>query len=286
MDRHELLAQIPIFESLEPADVDALALQLDVISFSPDAVVFEAGDSGSSLFIIEDGEVSIELPQKGGHPVVLATLHKGQYFGELSLLDGQPRSAGARATRQTNLLRLERQDLVDLVRRRPDAAIRILAELGERLRQTNELLSQRVSKDVSEVYERQRTFGDRLADRIAEVGGSWPFVIAFFAVLFGWMAMNLGLGRRAFDVFPFIFLNLMLSVTAAIQAPIIMMSQNRSGEKDRLAAKVDFQVNLKNEIGIERLQKSVDDVQARLMLLERFITASTRSGDPSVSRPK
>ena len=285
MERRDLLAQIPIFESLEPADVDALALHLDEIRFSSDAVVFAAGDSGTALFIVEEGEVSIELPQKGA-PVVLATLHTGQYFGELSLLDGEPRSAGARATKQTTLLRLERQDLIDLVRRRPDASIRILAELGERLRQTNELLSRRVSKDVNAVDDQQRSFGDRLADRIAEIGGSWPFVIGFFVILFGWIGLNLGLGRRAFDEFPFIFLNLMLSVTAAIQAPIIMMSQNRSSEKDRLAANVDFQVNLKNEIGIEQLQKTVGDMNARMTLLERFVSAGIRSSDSGTSRPK
>jgi uncharacterized membrane protein len=284
MDRQQLLAQIPIFESLEPADVEALTAQLDALRFDEDATVFAAGDSGSSLFIVEEGEVSIELPQAKGPPVVLATLHTGRYFGEMSLLDGQPRSAAARATKPTTLLRLERQDLVDLIRRRPDASIRILAELGERLRQTNEMLSQRVSKNVNEVSAQQQSFGDRLADRIAEIGGSWPFVIGFFIVLFGWMATNIVLGRRAFDEFPFIFLNLMLSVTAAIQAPIIMMSQNRSGEKDRIAARVDFEVNLKNEIGIERLQKSLDEVNARLTLLDRYVTSATgrTAGQPGV----
>jgi CRP/FNR family cyclic AMP-dependent transcriptional regulator len=267
MSRQELLANIPLFESLIPADLDALSRRLEQAEFADGDVIFRQGDQGSSLFIIEDGAVEISYGEGRGR-ITLATLFAGQYFGELSLFDGSPRSATATAARGSRLMRLDREDLVDFINKNPSAALRIIAEMSERLRQTNELMSQQVSRNVLEEEEEHLTFGQRVADRVAAFGGSWPFIILFAAIMLLWIGINIA--RMAnFDPYPFILLNLVLSTLAAIQAPIIMMSQNRQSSKDKLLAENDYQVNLKAEMEITAIMRNQAELLARLSLLER-----------------
>jgi uncharacterized membrane protein len=279
--RHrELLSNIALFESLTSEDLDALTLRLEEVVFEEGQAIFQQGDEGSSLFIIEEGAVEIAYGEGIGK-VVLATLFNGQYFGELSLFDGSPRSATATALKHSELIRLDRADLVDFVNKNPAAALRIIAEMGERLRQTNELMSRRVSRDVLEEAEEQLTFGQRIADRVAKFGGSWPFIGLFGFIMVSWMLINIIEGeKRAFDPYPFILLNLALSTIAAIQAPIIMMSQNRQSMKDKLLAENDYKVNLKAEIEIEALLRGQAEVLARLALLER---SATRKSQEAIS---
>ena len=279
--RHrELLSNIALFESLTSEDLDALTLRLEEVVFEEGQAIFQQGDEGSSLFIIEEGAVEIAYGE-GKAKVVLATLFNGQYFGELSLFDGSPRSATATALKHSELIRLDRDDLVDFVNKNPAAALRIIAEMGERLRQTNELMSRRVSRDVLEEAEEQLTFGQRIADRVAAFGGSWPFIGLFGFVMVFWMLINIIEGeKKAFDPYPFILLNLALSTIAAIQAPIIMMSQNRQAMKDKLLAENDYKVNLKAEIEIEALLRGQAEILARLALLER---STTRKNQEAIS---
>jgi uncharacterized membrane protein len=267
MSRQELLANIPLFESLIPADLDALSRRLEQAEYADGDVIFRQGDQGSSLFIIEDGAVEISYGEGRGR-ITLATLFTGQYFGELSLFDGSPRSATATAARSSRLMRLDREDLVDFINKNPSAALRIISEMSERLRQTNELMSQQVSRNVLEEEEEHLTFGQRVADRVASFGGSWPFIILFSVIMLVWIGINIA--RLAnFDPYPYILLNLVLSTLAAIQAPIIMMSQNRQSSKDKLLAENDYQVNLKAELEITAIMRSQAELLARLSLLER-----------------
>jgi len=267
MSRQELLANIPLFESLIPADLDALSRRLEQAEYADGDVIFRQGDQGSSLFIIEDGAVEISYGE-GRARITLATLFTGQYFGELSLFDGSPRSATATAARSSRLMRLDREDLVDFINKNPSAALRIIAEMSERLRQTNELMSQQVSRNVLEEEEEHLTFGQRVADRVASFGGSWPFIILFSVIMLVWIGINIA--RLAnFDPYPYILLNLVLSTLAAIQAPIIMMSQNRQSSKDKLLAENDYQVNLKAELEITAIMRNQAELLARLSLLER-----------------
>ncbi|HKB78408.1 MAG TPA: DUF1003 domain-containing protein, partial [Thermoanaerobaculia bacterium] len=253
MTRQELLGNIPLFESLTPEDLDALARRLEESAYSEGAVIFQQGDEGSALFIIDDGAVEISYGE-GRARVILATLYTGQYFGELSVLDGSPRSATATAMKASRLIRLDRDDLVDFVNKNPPAALRIIAELSERLRQTNELMSRQVSRNVLEEEEERLTFGQRIADRVATFGGSWPFIFLFGTIMVAWMGVNI-VALTHFDPYPFILLNLVLSTLAAIQAPIIMMSQNRQASKDKLLAENDYQVNRKAEMEISALMR-------------------------------
>jgi len=267
MSRQELLANIPLFESLIPTDLDALSRRLEQAEYGDGDVIFRQGDQGSSLFIIEDGAVEISYGEGRGR-ITLATLFAGQYFGELSLFDGSPRSATATAARGSRLMRLDREDLVDFINKNPAAALRIISEMSERLRQTNELMSQQVSRNVLEEEEEHLTFGQRVADRVASFGGSWPFIILFSVIMLVWIGINIA--RLAnFDPYPYILLNLVLSTLAAIQAPIIMMSQNRQSSKDKLLAENDYQVNLKAELEITAIMRNQAELLARLSLLER-----------------
>jgi len=275
--RHrELLSKIALFESLTEEDLDNLTLRLEEVTYEEGDAVFSQGDEGSSLFIVEDGAIEIAYGE-GKTRVILATLFNGQYFGELSLFDGSPRSATALALKHSELVRLDRSDLVDFVNKNPSAALRIIAEMGERLRQTNELMSRRVSRDVLEEAEEALTFGQRIADRVAKFGGSWPFIGLFSAIMFVWMSVNI-IRLAHFDPYPFILLNLALSTIAALQAPIIMMSQNRQSMKDKLLAENDYKVNLKAEIEIEALLRGQAELLARITLLERSAARKNHEG--------
>jgi uncharacterized membrane protein len=273
----ELLAHIPLFESLTPQDIDALSNRLEEIHYAEGQVIFKQGEQGSSLFIIDEGSVEISYGEGRGR-VALASLFNGQYFGELSLFDGAPRSATATATKASRLIRLDREDLVDFVNKNPSAALRIIAEMSERLRQTNELMSRQVSRNVLEEEEEQMTLGQRVADRVAAFGGSWPFIFLFGAIMVVWMGLNIAMIAH-YDPYPFILLNLALSTIAALQAPVIMMSQNRQSSKDKLLAENDYQVNLKAEMEITALLRGQAEVLARLAMLERVV--GRRAGDVS-----
>jgi uncharacterized membrane protein len=226
------------------------------------------------MFLVVDGVVSIELPGEGA-PVVLKNCTVGQYFGELSLFDDKPRSATAVARTDCELLELERAALHEHIASRPRIAITLLSELSERIRETNALLSQRAAKDVNQEMAAKATLGDRIADKVAAGAGSWTFILTFFALLVSWTVVNGAMmsktlfGKEPFDPFPYIFFNLILSIVAAFQGPVIMMSQNRQAEKDRAQAETDFKVNLKNEVGIERLLAAMTDMKAHLAVIER-----------------
>ncbi|HKA86932.1 MAG TPA: DUF1003 domain-containing protein [Haliangiales bacterium] len=267
MDRKKLLANIPLFESLAPEDLSALEARLEERQFPADAVVFSQGDPGDTLFVIQEGSVEVAFEQ-GKRKLVLANLFEGQYVGEISLLDGGARSATVRTLKPTLLLALDRHDFTEFLTSKPRAALSILAEMGERMRHTNELMSRQVSKNVLEEAEEKLTLGQRVADKVASFGGSWSFIFAFGAVMAFWMSVN-AIDKIAWDIYPYILLNLCLSTIAALQAPVIMMSQNRQAAKDKLLAQNDFQVNLKNELGIEAILRSQQEILHRLNMLER-----------------
>src|SRR5262249_33796814 len=230
--------------------------------------VFSHGDAGTTMYVIVEGAVEVAI-QQSKRKLVLATMFPGQYFGELSLLDGGHRSATVRTVKPTVVLALEREDFAEFVISRPHSALRILAEMGERMRQTNELMSRQVSRNVEEEVEERLTFGQRVADQVASFGGSWGFIFVFMGIMGLWMAIN-AVRPIAWDIYPYILLNLCLSTIAALQAPVIMMSQNRQAAKDKLLAQNDFQVNLKNELGIEAILRGQQEIMQRLTLLERL----------------
>ena len=277
MERIELLKAIPLFESLETDDLNALANRLREISVPAGQPVFAQGDEGDAMYVIVDGAVDI-VAGSGKQKVILRSLFKQQYFGELSLLDGAPRSATVAASRDTQLLALDRDDFVEFIKKRPDAALSIMHEVGERMRATNELMTQTVTKNVLEEEDRKLTMGERVADMVAAFGGSWPFIFLFGGFMAVWMVWNsIATPPLAFDPLPFMFLNLFLSTLAALQAPIIMMSQNRQSTKDKALAVNDYQVNLKNEVAIDKILRGQSEVLQRLAALEQRMANPPRT---------
>ena len=292
MDAAEMLARTTLFDDLSPEDVADLAEHLKRQRFSAGSTICRKGELGDSMYLVADGTVRIYLPGEGLSRVPLKEVTFGQYFGELSLFDDKPRSATAQACTDCEVLALQRADLHEQIKRRPAVAITLLAELSRTMRETNALLSQRAAKDVNKEIDEKATLADRVADRVASVVGSWAFILSFLGVLFAWIIANgvavskMLFSKDPFDPFPFIFFNLLLSIVAAFQGPVIMMSQNRQSLKDRAQAETDFKVNIKNEVGIETLVRGLAEVKAHLAMLEKGVSAGRPPKDLSRSSPE
>ena len=263
---HEDLIKIPIFEKLTEADSEVLLRLWKPVKLKEREVLFRKGDKGDSMYLVEEGSleitVPVEPPQKESEMRV-SVLGVGEFVGELSLVDGLPRTATARALEETHLLEMKRDDFLAFLMVRPAVAISMVSEIGKRVRATNELVTSLASKNVNEEIEESLTFGDRVADKVAEFGGSWSFIFSFLFFMAIWMGLNvMQLIAKPFDEYPFILLNLMLSTVAALQGPVIMMSQNRASEKDRLRADLDYNVNLKSELMLQQLHAKLDELRA------------------------
>jgi CRP/FNR family cyclic AMP-dependent transcriptional regulator len=313
----DLLAQIPLFQGLSDDDREVLAQRLTEKRLAAGEIVFSQGDKGSSMYIVQSGAVQIYLPGKDEGsppsplsppsppvpPVPLRDVRTGEYFGELSIFDDKPRSASVRAAVDTVLLELTRRELAEHLARSKDAAMTILTEMAERLRETNAMLSHRVARDVVKEFEENLTWGQRLADRVAELNGSWAFILVLMGLTVCWCIANtpvvaghVGLYTTSadgkvvgFDPYPYILYNLVLAILVAFQGPLIVMSQNRQTAKDRAQADTDYRVNLKNEVGIEKMLAELGAMRAetttRLEALERGMRAERLRSEVPVKKP-
>lgn len=269
MDDAELLQQIPLFEGLDAPDRVALAKRMKLRTFASNVSIFARGDSGHSMYIVKSGLARIFLPGEGEDTpaVVIKDARAGEYFGEISLFDDKPRSASVETLLDTELLELTREVFEEYLGSSPRAAMSILSEMAERIRETNSLLSQRAAKDAVKELEANLTWGERLADKVASLNGSWKFIFVLLGITFGWAMMN-SLVPNPFDEYPYVFFNLVLAILVALQGPLIVMSQNREAKKDRAQAETDFRVNLKNEVNIEALRNEFSAFRAEI--LHRF----------------
>ncbi|OLD27670.1 MAG: hypothetical protein AUJ04_03620 [Acidobacteria bacterium 13_1_40CM_3_55_6] len=280
-DEAQSLARVPLFKRLEPHELEKLAEEIDQVDYKAGEVIFNERDHGDALYVVEEGSVRIWVTDEDLNEVTLAELQPGQFFGELAVLDRGERSSSATAITDTHLHRLSSDDFQKFLIEHADCAIDVICEIGARMRQTNLLVSQRVSRNINREMEEKATIGQRIADKVASFGGSWTFIIIYLSFLIAWMAFNTfvlihygrGEGGAQFDPYPYILLNLMLSMTAALQAPIIMMSQNRAAEKDRLAAEQDFKVNLKSELMLEELIRKQRYRDAQMEQLNETLAA-------------
>jgi uncharacterized membrane protein len=262
-DEAQSLARVQLFRRLTPDELEQLASEVDQVTFNAGETIFNEQDKGDALYVVDSGSVRIWVHDEDVKPVTLAELKDGDFFGELAVLDRGPRSTNATAITDASVHRLSSDDFQKFLMQHPDVAIDVICEIGVRLRQTNALVSQRVTRNINLQMEERATLGARVADKVASFGGSWTFIFIYCSFLATWIAINsfilirFGRGENGsqFDPYPYILLNLMLSMTAALQAPIIMMSQNRAAEKDRLAAEQDFKVNLKSELMLEELTR-------------------------------
>jgi CRP/FNR family transcriptional regulator, cyclic AMP receptor protein len=259
----DTLRQVPLFESLDDEAARKLCQLLESTDCKAETSLFRAGDEGDAMYLIERGKVRICVQATDGREMVLTEFGRGDFFGDMALLDGQRRSADAIVAEDARLAVLSREHFLSFMRSNPNVALEMLTALANRLRRTDELLRHTATRNVNVEEEAQRTLADRAADVIAEFGGSWEFIFTAIAFLVLWVVTNtVLLSQKPFDAYPFILLNLALNMIFALQAPIIMMSQNRQSHKDRLRADLDYQLNLKNELAL-------NEIIERLKALER-----------------
>jgi CRP/FNR family transcriptional regulator, cyclic AMP receptor protein len=284
----ETLRTVPLFESLTEPEARALCDMLQPLDCPPQHVLFRAGDAGDSMYLIESGKICISMNSADGHELTIAELSAGDFFGEMAMLDGKPRSARATALEPSKLATLSREHFLSFVQGNAQVATEMLSALAHRLRRTDELLQNRITRNVNEEEAAGLTFADNAADVIAEFGGSWKFIIVSLALFVVWVATNtLLLTRKPFDPFPFILLNLALNVITALQAPIIMMSQNRQSHKDRLRADLDYAVNLKNELALNEILQRLHVLERDCLRAtgERIVRGRPESEDQSSAKP-
>jgi CRP/FNR family transcriptional regulator, cyclic AMP receptor protein len=255
---------IAIFSLLDADERAVLAEQVELRRFTARQRIYKPGDPGGKAYLKLSGRVQVVVIDEDNQEVVIDEPGNGEMFGLASMLSDSPHRTSAVALEPTSAIEIERTDLAALVQRKPLAGLDMLTMVGRQFHAAQELVRTRAGRNPNEVIDEQLTLGDRIADSVARFGGSWSFIIAFAVVLVVYSAVNVVLGGHAWDPYPFILLNLFLSMLAAVQAPVIMMSQNRQDAKDRLRSELDFAVNRKAESEITQLAAKLNRIEDRL----------------------
>lgn len=260
----EFLGDVPLFALLDEQERAILAERVEKVSFAAGALIFGVGDPGDSMFILLQGSVELSVKTKTGDPVVLERPDRGDFFGEISLLDEGPRTATARAVTDVEAIEIDRGDLDELIALKPAAALDLLAATGRRLRANVMLIRNAATRNVNEEVEDKRTRVMRVADWIADFSGSLPFLflhLGFFALWIGW---NVSFPSKSFDAYPFGFLTLVVSLEAIILSVFVLLSQNRQVERERVRSDIEYDVNIKAELQIAHMHEKVDTLYAEL----------------------
>jgi CRP/FNR family transcriptional regulator, cyclic AMP receptor protein len=255
---------VPIFSLLDADERAVLAEHVELKRFSARQRIYKVGDPGQRAYVMVRGKVDVVMLDADQQEVVIDRPANGEIFGLSSMLSASPHQTTAIALEDTTAIEIDRTDLSELLQRKPLAGLDMLTMVGRQFRAAQDLVRMRAARDPNEVIDEQLSFGDRVADSVAQFGGSWTFIISFGAVLVVYAGVNVVLAARAWDPYPFILLNLFLSMLAAVQAPVIMMSQNRQDEKDRLRSELDFAVNRKAEMEITQLAARLNRLEDRL----------------------
>lgn len=258
----DAIRSVPLFASLTDEAAADLRKLLEGRRATAGTVLFRAGDDGDAMYLVESGRVRISVTDADHEEIVVAELARGDFFGEMAIIDGKKRSADAVIIEDAGLAVLSREKFLAFAEKNPAVMMEMLNAAFSRLRLTDKMLQERVSRNVNKEEEKRLTLSDRAADYIAEFGGSWKFIGSFLVFMALWCAANTWLLRDSFDGFPYVFLNLLLAVVASMQAPIIMMSQNRQQDKDRLRSDLDYEVNLKNELALTEVLRRLDVLES------------------------
>jgi len=271
----QFLANIKMFELLEDDDRIELAKVIDEAHVAAGQSLFQAGDPGDSLFIVQSGEIELFIKDTAGQKIVLATPSSGDMFGELAMLDYGPRTATAVALQDSDILVLDRDDLVLLFQKKPEAALHMLAALSSLTRKADELLRTRVSRNLNEEMILHSSILERISDWLAWFSGSMPFLISHSVWFIVWISLNtLILGDRAFDPFPFGLLTMIVSLEAIFLACFVLISQNRQAQKDKVRADIEYEVNIKAELEVAHLHEKTDRIYENMMA--RFAKLDSR----------
>lgn len=252
------LKHVPLFSLLDDDEIAVLAAQVELKTFAARQRIYKMGDPGVHAYIMLSGAVHVTTVDQDHQEVLVDQPGHGQFFGFASMLDKTAHQTTAVAVEKTTCVEISRDDIAILLQRKPMAGMDMLTVLGHQFHASQHLVRIRASRNPNEVIEEKYTFGEHIADEVASFGGSWTFIIVFAIVLAAWTAANVWLRGKAWDPYPFILLNLFLSMLAAIQAPVIMMSQNRQDKKDRLRSELDFDVNRRAEAEIQNLSRKLN----------------------------
>jgi len=247
------LRHVPLFATLDDEEAAVLAGQVQMKKFDPRQRIYKAGDAGDRAYVMMSGRVRVTTVDEDNQEIVVDEPGHGEFFGFASMLEQTPHQTTATALEETTCLEVDRHDISVLLERKPLAGMDMLAVLGRQFHASQQLVRVRASRNPNEIIEESSTTGERIADVVASFGGSWTFILICLGSLVVYGAINVGLGHRAWDPYPFILLNLILSMMAAIQAPVIMMSQNRQDSKDRVRGELDYDVNRRAAMEIQGL---------------------------------
>ena len=279
----EILRQVPLFSLFDDDELAVLASQVEIRTFVPRQRIWKIGDPGEAAYVMVSGAVRVTTVDEDQQEVIVDEPRSGEFFGFASMLDQTPHQTSAVATEQSVCIQVDRHDISVLLERKPLAGMDMLAVLGRQFHSAQQLVRVRAARNPNEVIEEKATAGERVADAVATFGGSWMFIILFAIVLTVYTAVNVALDKKAWDPYPFILLNLFLSMLAAVQAPVIMMSQNRQDKKDRLRSEMDFEVNRRAEAEIQSLAGSLRRLGDKIDDVEELLRRELGSGGASTS---
>jgi uncharacterized membrane protein len=267
----EVLKHIPLFALLDDEEMAVLAGQVELKTFAPRQRIYKIDDPGGQAYVVVSGKVRVTTVDADHQEVVIDEPGSGEFFGVASMLEQTAHQSGAMAVEETVCVEVGREDISVLIQRRPHAGMDMLTVLGRHFHASQQLVRSRAMRNPNDIFEKEATVGDHVADAVAQFGGSWTFIIMFGTVLICYTGLNVLLGRSSWDPYPFILLNLFLSMLAAIQAPVIMMSQNRQDLKDRLRGELDYHVNLRAESEIQGLSRKLNLLDDRLGDMEDLL---------------
>ncbi len=267
----DILRDVPLFALLDDDERAVLAAQVNVTRFAPRQRIYKTGEAGGRAYVMVSGEVRVSTIDEDHQEVVVDEPGPGEFFGFASMIEETAHQTTAVAVEETVCLEIDRSDILTLIQKKPHAGMDMLSVLGRQIHAAQQLVRVRAARNPNEIIESEATFGERVADGVAGFGGSWTFIITFLVLLLIYSAVNVTLGARAWDPYPFILLNLLLSMLAALQAPVIMMSQNRQDTKDRLRGELDYAVNRRAESEVQALSRKLNAVGEKIDDLEDLV---------------
>ena len=267
----QILKQVPLFALLDDDETAILAAQVELKTFAPRQRVWKIGDTDGKAYILVSGIVRVTTIDEDHQEVIVDEPAQGEFFGFASMLEQTPHQTNAVALDETVCIEVDRHDIAILLERKPHAGMDLLTVLGRQFHASQHLVRLRAARNPQDIIEEEETFGERIADKVASFGGSWTFITSFGIVLVVYVGLNVALALRAWDPYPFILLNLFLSMLASIQAPIIMMSQNRQDKKDRLRSELDFDVNRRAESEIQNLAHKINLIGDKIGDIEDLV---------------
>ena len=270
IDLH-VLKEVPLFALLDDEEMAVLADQVEIKRFAARQRIYKIGDPPGQAYVLVSGAVRVTTIDVDNQEVVVDEPTHGDFFGFASMLDETPHQTAAQALDDVVCVEVDRKDIAALLQQKPMAGMDLLTVLGKQFHSAHQLLRARAMRNANEMIDEEASFGERIADQVARFGGSWRFIISFGVILLVYTGINILLRQNAWDPYPFILLNLFLSMLAAIQAPVIMMSQNRQDTKDRLRSELDYDVNRRAESEIQSLSQKLNLLHEKLDDLEDLV---------------